>query len=306
MHLENSTIGRSFHAPVPAAPPPGLRALASLRGPLRALGWVSPAAAARVVERLWFTPPRAAISDEARRRLEAAERLPLAIGRRSIAAWRFGRGPAVLLMHGWGGHAGQLLPFVEPLLAAGRSVVAVDAPSHGQSSASAMGRRQANFVEFAAAMRAAADHVGGLDGIVAHSGGAIATNLALARGLAARRLVLVAPMARPHRFADAFASVLGLSDAIDRRWRARGAARVGFTWDEVDLTGAPARGELPDTLVVHDCDDREVPLVEGRAVFDAWPGASMIATAGLGHRRILRDAEVVRRAVGFLVAREEV
>ncbi len=53
-------------------------------------------------------------------------------------------------------------------------------------------------------------------------------------------------------------------------------------------------------LVLHDPEDREVPFEHGRALADAWPGASLRAVDGLGHRAILRDVGEVARAVAFL------
>src|SRR3954468_17963587 len=72
-------------------------------------------------ERLFLTPPRS--------RYAAATALDLIDARasfvqhkgRAIATWRWGSrdAPAVLLAHGWGGHAAQMRPFVFPLLSAG-------------------------------------------------------------------------------------------------------------------------------------------------------------------------------------------
>ncbi|MBC7976874.1 MAG: alpha/beta fold hydrolase, partial [Myxococcales bacterium] len=53
--------------------------------------------------------------------------------RRKVCAWRWGHGPTVLLVHGWEGRGSQLGAFVEPLVRAGLSVVAFDAPGHGDS-----------------------------------------------------------------------------------------------------------------------------------------------------------------------------
>src|SRR5262245_12337611 len=46
---------------------------------------------------------------------------------------RGSNGPAVLLMHGWGGSRAQMTGFVDPLLFAGYRVVAYDQPAHGDS-----------------------------------------------------------------------------------------------------------------------------------------------------------------------------
>ena len=53
-------------------------------------------------------------------------------------------------------------------------------------------------------------------------------------------------------------------------------------------------------LVFHDRDDAEVPWSDGAAIAGAWPGARLVTTAGLGHRRILRDERVVSQAVAFV------
>jgi pimeloyl-ACP methyl ester carboxylesterase len=45
-----------------------------------------------------------------------------------------------------------------------------------------------------------------------------------------------------------------------------------------------------------------VPYTHGSSIAEAWPGAELFTTTGLGHRAILRDPEVVRRTVEFLGA----
>ena len=49
-----------------------------------------------------------------------------------------------------------------------------------------------------------------------------------------------------------------------------------------------------------DRDDDEVAWTDGAAIAEAWPGARLVTTTGLGHRRILRDAQVVSQAVSFV------
>jgi hypothetical protein len=59
---------------------------------------------------------------------------------------------------------------------------------------------------------------------------------------------------------------------------------------------------LPPTLVVHDHGDREVGFRDGHETARAWPGARLLATEGLGHRRLLRDPAVVEEVVAFVAA----
>ncbi|MBC8067555.1 MAG: alpha/beta fold hydrolase [Deltaproteobacteria bacterium] len=267
---------------------------------LRILTAISPSLASRLLTRVWFTPPRAPLRADARARLTEGTSLSLALDGRRFAAWSFGSGPAVLLVHGWGGHAGQLVGFIAPLVERGYRVVTFDALGHGQSSNSALGRRQGSFVEVAAVMRVIVDAVGPIHAVVAHSGGAISTGIALSNGLGVGRVVLLAPMTRPSLYAERFGRWLGLGVALGDAWQQRAGERVGFRWADLDLHTAADRFTPPPVLVVHDRGDKEVPLADGQAVADSWPEASMVETTGLGHRRILHDAAVIARVAEFI------
>jgi len=78
-------------------------------------------------------------------------------------------------------------------------------------------------------------------------------------------------------------------------------SRLQFTWDELHIPTL-ARTMATPVLIVHDQGDADVPHQHGVEIASAWPGAELISTRGLGHRAILRDREVVHRAVEFLRA----
>ena len=78
-------------------------------------------------------PPRYGMTLRERRLLERADRSFVRGPLGEIAIWQWGRGPRVLLAHGWGSHAGRLTPFVEALVGSGFGVAAFDAPGHGVS-----------------------------------------------------------------------------------------------------------------------------------------------------------------------------
>ena len=65
----------------------------------------------------------------------------------------------------------------------------------------------------------------------------------------------------------------------------------------VDLT-APII-EVP-ALIVHDEDDRDTELSDSARLADAWPGARLVTTRGLGHNRVVRDDSVVAEIVDFI------
>lgn len=275
--------------------------LSLLRAGMRVLSNVSPTLAVRVFDRMWFSAPRTRASTEARAVLATGERHALDVHGKRVVAWSWGEGPTVLLLHGWGGNAGQLHAFVAPLRDAGYRVVAFDAPAHGVSDPSRHGGRRVTFFEIADALRAVSDAFGPLHALIAHSGGCAVTGLALRDGWTApARIAFVSPYALPSTSIEPFGHAIGASARVTALFRARTERLLGRAWTTFDIPALAGRRDLPPLLLVHDRGDREVPFAHSRAVAGAWPRARLIATDGLGHRRLLRDAAVVAGIVEFI------
>jgi pimeloyl-ACP methyl ester carboxylesterase len=255
-------------------------------------------------ERLFLTPPRP--------RYPAASALDLIDARssmlehrgRSIATWEWGwrepDAPAVLLAHGWGGHAAQMRRFVYPLLTAGYRVVAFDQPAHGVS-----GGRITGLPDFAEVLARVARRSGRVHALVAHSLGAAAAALALARGLHVPRAVLIGASLDVFGYSRRFARWYWIPDRVRTVMEAAIEERFGLPWAELDMAKlAPRIGA--QALVVHDRDDRLVPWRKGEAFARQWPGARLLVTRGLGHSRILADEGVARAAADFIAGRSTV
>jgi pimeloyl-ACP methyl ester carboxylesterase len=266
----------------------------AMRRAFAALQSVSPALAARLAERLFFTAPRVGMTSEALHLVRSGRRFALSTHGRSVVGWSWGAGPAVYLVHGWGSRAGQVTAFVRPLLEAGFRVVAFDAPGHGES-----GRGLSSMPEFARALQAVVERHGSARAVIAHSLGGAATALAASWGLRAGRFVLLAPSADPAAYAQAFASALGVRPDVMTRLRANSERRLRFRWSDLDVCAMGARMTAP-LLLVHDRGDTIVPFAEGAAIAASWPGARLLPTDGLSHRRLLSDPAVVAEAVRFV------
>ena len=130
------------------------------------------------------SPPRRKDSQREERVLAGAERWSVA-QHDSIAVYRWGEGPTVIVVHGWGGSAGQMTAFVEPLRDAGFSVVAFNAPGHGASTGNWLA-----IPRFAAALAAVERAHGPLHAIIAHSLGGPAALVTLSGGVHAGRATL--------------------------------------------------------------------------------------------------------------------
>lgn len=299
MTMQPSPSSPVKRAETPAWVTPG-RSL--LRTGLRVLGTVSPASAAKVMDRLWFSAPRTTPRAADQVVLDSGERLSFQVHGREVVAWAWGdKGPTVMLLHGWGGHAAQLQSFVRPLCEAGFRVVAFDAPSHGASAASRHGGQRVTFFEFADALRVIAAGESAIAGLVAHSGGCTAISLAQRAGWAPpAKLVFIAPFVHPSASIDGFARAIGANAHVVARFRAGVERWLGHPWSYLDITPSDApHGQWP-LLVIHDEDDKEVPLAHARTLADAWPLSQLMVTRGLGHRRVLRDPAVEGAVVSFL------
>jgi hypothetical protein len=122
-------------------------------------------------------------------------------------------------------------------------------------------------------------------------------------GLAVGRAVFVSPMADPLPYTRAFAGRLGFGERIRTRMVARIERRVGMPLSAFGVPDLARTMATPPLLLVHDRQDAETGWADSDAIARAWPGARLVTTGGLGHRRILRDPAVVAEATGFLGSR---
>src|SRR5829696_41633 len=259
---------------------------------------VAPALGARWAERLWFTVPRAG---GRRDRLAPPGRpFRVEVHGRTVTGESWGEGPVVYLVHGWGGWRGQLDAFAGPLAEAGYRVVAFDALSHGDSDPGLSGPGRSNALELADALTAVVAAHGPAAAVVAHSLGPTAAAYAMRDGLAVGRAVFVAPMAAPLPYTRTFAGRLGFGERTRTRLARRIERRVGLPLSAFDVPAMAGTMATPPLLLVHDRHDAETGWSDSEAIARAWPGARLVTTTGLGHRRILRDPAVVAEVTGFV------
>jgi pimeloyl-ACP methyl ester carboxylesterase len=205
--------------------------------------------------------------------------------------------PLALLVHGWGGHGGQMLALAHSLADHGLRPVLLEMPAHGRSQGRTSSLPQfARAIEYAAGRLQQEGHRIGV--LAAHSLGASAAAYAAGRGLAVDKLVLVAPAASPRAYTHYFAHVFGLTEASRSEMQRRIEAREGVLMQQFEPRSVGPRLRVP-TLVVHDRGDRINRFADGQAFAQAIPGAQLAATEGLGHRKILQDAGVLGRVALF-------
>jgi pimeloyl-ACP methyl ester carboxylesterase len=223
-------------------------------------------------------------------------------GQRQVAVWRqraakpAGERPMVLLVHGWAGSGKQMLPLGAALAAAGMDPVLIDLPAHGRSDG-----WRCTMPQIVAALFAVQRRLGPARAIVAHSMGAVASLHAIAHGLSAERVVIMAPSSPPASVLRWFADTFGLDEGMQMRMRWRIETIEGMALNEFEAAWFAARVAVP-TLVVHDTEDRLAPFGNAQALVRELPCARLHPLQGSSHRRMLSDPRVIDLTLAHLVA----
>jgi len=204
--------------------------------------------------------------------------------------------PLVVLMHGWTGRGSQMGAFAAPLLKAGFRVMSFDNHAHDKTP----GKASHLFLQ-SAVQCALAEKVGPIYAFVTHSFGGMVTPYSLNHGLEMQRIVCISPPSRFQYVVERFSNILHLPKSIQEYMFARFTKEYGENLHErVSSTHtSKSLGHIP-LLIIHDEEDIDVPLSEGELLHQAWPNSKFIQTQGLGHRRILYDAQVIENTVNFL------
>jgi pimeloyl-ACP methyl ester carboxylesterase len=289
-------------------------ALSVIRPVVRLGSGVAPKLAGRIAFDLFCRPGLAGgldarqkqAAEAAAKRLAAAERLTVTTGCGYVETFRFAAPPetavgrTALLVHGWTGQAAFMLGFAAPLLKQGFDVVALDLPGHGASSG-----KRLNMPLAVEALAAARRAHGPFHGVIGHSfGGAVAVTAAAGtvpafRPLDVKRIATVAAPDRMSTYFNAFGGALGLGRRAQAAMIDRVRHVAATTLDQFDGQARLRDLALP-TLVVHDRGDREIPFIDAESMAEAGPHVALMATEGLGHRRILQSAAVAKAAAEHL------
>jgi pimeloyl-ACP methyl ester carboxylesterase len=259
---------------------------------LRVAAAVAPRYVDRRVAHAFLTPRRASGRPAALQPPDHAVRVR--VDEMWIAAWKWGRGPAVMLVHGWEDDHRCFAPVIAALRARGQAVVAFDLPAHGHSDG-----QIAILPTIARAISTVGAVLGPITALAGHSFGGAAVTYALATGASAERVAIVAAPVSLAGALDLTVKRLGLSAERRAGIAAELHRRTGVTIESLDLEPLAAGLAVP-ALVIHSRDDRMVSLRAGERLARAWPGAELVVAEGLGHRRILTDPGVLERLTGFL------
>jgi pimeloyl-ACP methyl ester carboxylesterase len=212
-----------------------------------------------------------------------------------LVATIWGSGPdTVLLVHGWEGRRSQMGKLGGKLAMMGYRAVAIDGPAHGASI-----QKRTTLVEFSQAVKAAVQCFGPIHSIVGHSFGAAASAIAIQDGVPATRVVLISCPWSLRHVVGGFARFVGLPSRAHEAMYPLMQKLHGCPESALSFESIGPRIHIP-VLLVHDQNDRYIPLADGERVHGLIEGSTMVATTGLGHMRILQDDAVISKVASFV------
>lgn len=253
---------------------------------------VAPNLTAQQAFRLFVTPRRYDRPAWETENLKTGRKFTLKNG---LTAYSWGKGPKILLVHGWDGRGTQMSQLAVGLAAQGFEAIAIDLPAHGESPGD-----RTHVIAAGRAVLSTEEELGPFHAVVAHSFGGGAAYYALYQGLRTPRVVTIAS-------ANKFTGVL---DRFCDYFRIVGAARVRLYSLLEEWVGMDPYEHYPSNwitkvdsvqgLILHDPSDVEVPVSDGYEISSAWKNSRFIRLTGVGHRRILKSPVTLEHILEFV------
>ena len=271
--------------------------LKAMRSSISILTRVSPDLAARFANYLWFKTQRFPEPKREAMILEKARWETLDVDDKKIQIYIWGEDdrPAVLLVHGWNGRAGQLGSFALDLVEKGYRVVGFDSPAHGRSPGSST-----TLPTISQVIQEIDRQYGSFQAGITHSFGGMCLMHAIGEGMKLDKVSCISPASDVSSLVKLFASILKIEPQVVTIQKRMLEQQFGEDiWEKFSIPNIVKTISTPG-LIIHDQHDEDVPVVSGKLIARAWKGSEFVLTSKLGHRRILRDKGVIDRVISYI------
>ncbi len=199
----------------------------------------------------------------------------------------------VLLIHGWAGRGTQLYKIAESFVANGFMTISFDATAHGESEG-----KTSSMLEYITSIFEIEKKYGPFDFAIGHSLGGMALLNSIKQGLKLEKSAIIGSGNSITAICNQFVNRLGLKQKVAVLLKKK-MDKV-LNQDSEVLSGyVAARSVRIPVLVIHDTEDTDVKVACAYDVQKNLVNSELMITEGLGHRRILSDAKVIKRLITF-------
>jgi len=213
---------------------------------------------------------------------------------KNIAVYKWGSGEKkALVVHGWSGRATQMYKIIQAFLDKGYTVYSFDAPAHGASTG-----KRTMMPEFIKTIHKIANKYGAFDITVGHSMGGIASLNVQGEYQDFKKLVVIGTPDSIFNIFHGFVKQLELKPKIAKKLIQVFEKITGKSIFDFHGSTQAAKIDIP-VLVIHDDDDKEVPVTDALNNYKHLKNGKLLRTKGLGHNRILKNKKVVEGIMEF-------
>lgn len=200
----------------------------------------------------------------------------------------------VLLVHGWSGRGTQLYKIADKLLENGFMTISFDAPAHGKSSG-----KTTMMTEFITTAKYLEDKYGPFEVAIGHSLGGMTVLNSVQRFLKVKKAIIIGSGDIITDIMIGFITKLELSLKLVDKMKYFFQKKFSEDIDNYSGSFVALHVKIP-TLVIHDTEDKEVPVSCAYNIRKNLENGEILITNGLGHTRILKDNFVVERIINFI------
>ena len=199
----------------------------------------------------------------------------------------------VLLVHGWSGRGTQLYKIADKLLENGFMTISFDAPAHGKSEG-----KSTMMTEFITTSNYIEKKYGPFEYAIGHSLGGMTVLNSIKQGLTVKKAIIIGAGDIITDIFNVFVNKIELKQKIVPRMKNYFLSKFG---EDVDNYSASlAAKEVIPTLIIHDEEDREVPVSCAHNIRRNTEQGELLITKELGHTRILKDDFVIDTIIKFI------
>jgi pimeloyl-ACP methyl ester carboxylesterase len=214
---------------------------------------------------------------------------------KKVMVYRYGFSKKkILIVHGWSGRGTQLYQLADKILENKMMVISFDGPSHGLSSG-----KTTLISEFVETIHQINKEYGPFDAAIGHSFGAMSLLNAVADGLDIKKLVLIGADNSIREITQQFVKKIELKPIIAKKLETLFYNKYKVNIEEYSSYKAASKVKIP-TLVIHDSEDKFVPVSSAIAIRQSLKNGELLITNGLGHHKIFKNSTVIQRIIDFI------
>jgi len=200
----------------------------------------------------------------------------------------------VLLIHGWSGRGTQMYKIADSLLENGFMTISFDAPAHGLSTG-----KTTLILEFVECIKVLEEKYGSFEIGIGHSLGGMALLNSVKEGTKLDKIITIGAGDLISDIIKNFVNKLELKPIIEGKIKAHFYKIFNKNIDDYSA-GIAACDVKIQTLVIHDTEDKEVPVSCAYSIRQNLEQGQLLITNNLGHNRILKDDFVIKQLVEFI------